>query len=103
MLIPKPDWPYCNYAKEEPACEGFRCPLGNCIAPGLLCDRKPDCHDSSDEEPLKCIEFLKRCRKGEFKCSNGDCIPKSKFCDTVNDCKDNSDEPMNCTCLNYLQ
>lgn len=62
-----------------------------------------DCEDNSDEEPLKCIEILKRCRKGEFKCSNGDCIPISKFCDTISDCTDNSDEKMNCTCLNYLQ
>ncbi|CAB4042684.1 low-density lipo receptor-related 2 isoform X2, partial [Paramuricea clavata] len=60
----------------------FECDNGRCINKTLVCDRRWDCGDSSDEE----------CCGHSFKCANGVCITSSWTCDGEDDCGDNSDE-----------
>lgn len=39
-------------------CLGNDSEIGVCLPRRLLCDNRPDCPDGSDEDPLKCCEFL---------------------------------------------
>lgn len=73
-------WPFCSHKKDPPKCEGYRCPIGKCISDDLVCDKKNDCHDGSDEDPKLCAEKNK-CKPNELKCIDGKCVPKTKFCD----------------------
>uniref|UniRef100_A0A8C5NZB2 Transmembrane protease serine 6 n=1 Tax=Jaculus jaculus TaxID=51337 RepID=A0A8C5NZB2_JACJA len=97
-----------------PACDGIKdCPNGlderncvcratfqcqedsTCISLSKVCDRKPDCLNSSDEE---------QCRGGvpcgtfTFQCEDGSCVKKpNPQCDGQPDCRDGSDE-LHCDC-----
>ena len=87
-----------------------KCAAGcRCLHAELLCDRRTDCRDGSDEWPDKCAHYtgLITCGSSDFKCAKGSalmplhdrhsfCIPKSARCDRRFDCEDFSDE-QNCT------
>lgn len=64
--------------------EDYRCPDGEYIRLGYLCDEYPDCHDGSDE--FGC-EYVDR-----FVCGSGEDKPWSWQCDGDYDCVDGSDE-----------
>lgn len=88
-------------------CDGYRCPLGECIPESQICDKKFDCHDGSDENTKLC-ELKGKCAPDELKCEAGQCISKSLFCDGKIDCPkaliiEKSDEPSECTCRHYLR
>ncbi|XP_040157483.1 serine protease nudel isoform X2 [Anopheles arabiensis] len=90
---------------EEPHCGGKRCRYGKCVGEKLLCDRKPDCSDGSDEEPAMCAARNQtgNCLPHQLRCANERCIDKSSFCDRKNDCGDSTDEPHDCSCYTYLK
>ncbi|XP_053674751.1 serine protease nudel [Anopheles nili] len=90
---------------EEPPCAGKRCRYGKCVGERLLCDRKPDCSDGSDEDPVLCAarNHTSNCLAHQMRCANGRCIDKSNFCDRKNDCGDSTDEPHDCSCYTYLK
>ncbi|RMB89711.1 hypothetical protein DUI87_33908 [Hirundo rustica rustica] len=67
----------------------FSCGSGECVALEYRCDRRPDCHDASDEEGCGTPS---PCEPNEFKCDNGHCALKLWRCDGENDCGDGSDE-----------
>lgn len=94
------DWPFCSFTAPEPPCPGYRCSLGKCIAPGLICDGKINCHDGNDEEPDNCKN---KCTPSQAKCKNGNCFEKKNYCDGAIDCADGTDEPKRCSCLHYLE
>ncbi|XP_050073199.1 serine protease nudel [Anopheles maculipalpis] len=89
----------------EPKCAGKRCRYGKCVGEKLLCDRKPDCSDGSDESPALCAtrNQTTNCLPHQLRCANGRCIDKSSFCDRKNDCGDSTDEPHDCSCYTYLK
>uniref|UniRef100_A0A182FG68 limulus clotting factor C n=2 Tax=Anopheles albimanus TaxID=7167 RepID=A0A182FG68_ANOAL len=89
----------------EPRCDGMRCRYGKCIGESLICDRKLDCGEGSDEQPELCASrnSTGRCLPHELRCYNGKCVDKSKFCDRYNDCGDATDEPHDCSCYTYLK
>ncbi|XP_058123209.1 serine protease nudel [Anopheles ziemanni] len=90
---------------EEPKCTGKRCRYGKCVGETLLCDRKNDCGDGSDEDQTFCAARNRttNCLPHQLRCANGKCIDKSSFCDRKNDCGDSTDEPHDCSCYTYLR
>ncbi|XP_042746630.1 basement membrane-specific heparan sulfate proteoglycan core protein isoform X4 [Lagopus leucura] len=100
----------------------FSCGSGECIAREYRCDRRPDCHDASDEqgcaEPPPSTVFISTarpavttrpalttspitrrppppphgCRPAETPCADGRCVPRDYLCDGERDCTDGSDE-----------
>ncbi|XP_011872575.1 PREDICTED: serine protease nudel [Vollenhovia emeryi] len=96
----------------EPACDGVRCKIGQCIPRDRVCDGVADCRDGADENSEMCLQVqLARkqngtnriCIKSELRCNNGECISKSAFCDGKVDCLDGTDEPLICSCAEYLR
>ncbi|KZC07967.1 Serine protease nudel [Dufourea novaeangliae] len=98
----------------EASCDGFRCPIGQCIPENRVCDGVPDCRDQADEDPEYCSRIRENCDnsvekdgcnclRSELRCGNGKCVDKSAFCDGTIDCADGSDEPNICTCAEYLK
>ncbi|XP_058066271.1 serine protease nudel [Anopheles bellator] len=90
---------------EEPPCAGMRCRYGKCIGKSLVCDRKADCAEGSDEQPELCAQqnATEHCLPHQMRCANGRCVEKAKFCDRKNDCGDSTDEPHDCSCYTYLR
>ncbi|XP_063094544.1 transmembrane protease serine 6 isoform X1 [Cavia porcellus] len=97
-----------------PACDGIKdCPNGlderncvcratfqcqedsTCISMSRVCDRKPDCLNSSDE--AQCQEAVP-CGTFTFQCEDRSCVRKpNPQCDGHLDCRDGSDE-RHCDC-----
>ncbi|XP_058457030.1 serine protease nudel [Malaya genurostris] len=96
----------CDYDFPAPPCAGKRCRYGKCVDHSLVCDRKLDCNDGSDERADWCAaknETSTACLPTHFRCENGRCVDKRKFCDGRNDCGDLSDEPHECSCYTYIK
>ncbi|GAU92925.1 hypothetical protein RvY_04939-2 [Ramazzottius varieornatus] len=103
------------------SCEGFKCPMGNCIPPSSICDFTNDCFDGSDEKNCTVKTEVDTCPEGDPGCdlstkcslSNPSCVchkdnlrcdgyclsAQLNYCNGKKDCKDNRDEAPNCTCL----
>ncbi|XP_062822809.1 basement membrane-specific heparan sulfate proteoglycan core protein isoform X3 [Anolis carolinensis] len=80
-----PDLRACT--SEEFTCRSSR----ECIPREFLCDRRPDCRDTSDE--TDCAEPTPpECLEDEFACDSGECIRRLYRCDGQPDCGDASDE-----------
>jgi len=107
----------CKYRRNRP---GFECDDGQCIDRGLVCDKRPDCEDGSDEAVDCCASYCitasgsevcladtgynmtaveeedcRDCTIGGypgFRCDNGQCIYRRKVCDGRAQCEDKSDE-----------
>ena len=93
--------PTCTYWE-------YQCTDGTCIHKWYMCDKHPDCLDSSDETNQICeemnnitaacirygLESIAVCHCPQFfvRCMSGECIDSSRVCDGVANCKDNSDE-----------
>jgi hypothetical protein len=73
------------YAK----CGRFTCKDGSTIASTLLCDRRADCEDGSDEDG---------CPSTTFACKNGEIVDAYDRSDGHRDCDDESDEAV---CLTF--
>ncbi|KAK7094889.1 hypothetical protein V1264_006377 [Littorina saxatilis] len=70
--------------------ESYRCESWEQRVPySLLCDRRDDCRDQSDED--FCV--FKPCNLTvEFECHNKQCVERRHVCDDFPDCVDRSDE-----------
>ncbi|KAK7089092.1 hypothetical protein V1264_024973 [Littorina saxatilis] len=81
--------PYCLLPPSKAVCKSdeFACEgVPRCISSSLVCDRKDDCGDFSDERNCDCNADF------EFQCDMGLCVRNYKRCDNNTDCPDRSDE-----------
>ncbi|GFT68702.1 vitellogenin receptor, partial [Nephila pilipes] len=71
----------------------FKCNDGKCIDETLVCDKRADCEDGSDEK--NCSKIVP-CDEGRFTCRDGTCIYIHEVCDGHKDCE-KGEEELNCT------
>ena len=57
MLLEKP----VVLSTTPPPCDGFRCPLGDCISLDKVCDGIPNCRDGYDENTGNCEKLKEAC------------------------------------------
>jgi len=88
-------------------CDGHVCTdSGLCLSSALVCDKKKDCSDGSDESNCRKIIRATPFSTGrlacdtstEFECSPGECVDRSLLCDGVPHCQLGEDETLVCAC-----
>ncbi|GFT89374.1 low-density lipoprotein receptor-related protein 1B [Trichonephila clavipes] len=78
----------------------FKCGDGPCIDEKLVCDKRADCEDGSDER--NCSRTNTTCDgDGYFTCNDGLCIYIHEVCDGYKDCA-GGEEEINCKIMNSV-